>query len=189
MALAEIRLPVVSRRDLVLVPALEAEPAVVWLGGEHDMSTAAALSETLDQGIALGRDVVVDLSGVEFMAATTVGVIVRARESLRLRSRSLVLRSPSRCARRVLELCGVADLIDPTGADVSRETGPADALCSWVAAPGTVRLDPYSSPSAALPADISDSNRLDHVVDIGALSSAVGDEPADRANVAGGGGP
>ena len=114
MAIAECPLPVVSRRDLVLLPAHDAEPTVVWLCGEHDMSTAAALSEILDRAIALDRDVVVDLSGVEFMAVATVGVILRARESLRLRARSWALRSPSRCARRVLELCGLADLIDPS---------------------------------------------------------------------------
>jgi anti-anti-sigma factor len=130
VALAEHPLPVVSRRDLVLLPAHDAEHTVVRLRGEHDMFTAAALSDILDRAIALDRDVMVDLSGVEFMAAATVGVILGARESLRLRSRSLALRSPSRCARRVLELCGLEDLIGPPGAEVAWATGTADGPSS-----------------------------------------------------------
>jgi hypothetical protein len=41
---------------------------VVWLSGEHDTSTVAALWETLAGALALDNaDRVLDLSGVEFM--------------------------------------------------------------------------------------------------------------------------
>jgi anti-anti-sigma regulatory factor len=48
------------------------------------------------------------------MAVATVGVLCHAGELLRRQSRSLVLRSPSRCAKRVLDLCGVTDLFEPS---------------------------------------------------------------------------
>jgi len=81
---------------------------VVWLRGEHDIATMPSLADAISRAISLDDgDVVVDLSDVEFMGAATVGVILRAREALRLRSRSLELRSPSTRARRVLDLCGV----------------------------------------------------------------------------------
>jgi anti-anti-sigma factor len=86
--------------------------SVVWLRGEHDLSTVGPLSEILARAIASGHgDLVVDLSEVQFMAAATVGVLRRARQLLGVQSRSLALRSPSRRARRVIELCGDADLI------------------------------------------------------------------------------
>jgi anti-anti-sigma factor len=96
------------------------------LRGEHDVSTVTALSETLARAIAADHaDLVVDLSGVQFMDAATVGVIVRAREFLGARSRCLTLRSPSRCASRVLHLCGVDDRTAVArGAAVARRAGP-----------------------------------------------------------------
>ena len=56
-------------------------------------------------------DLVVDMSGVTFLDASTIGVVVRASRHLLRRSRSLAVRSPSTCARRVLQLCDLADLI------------------------------------------------------------------------------
>ena len=67
-------------------------------------------------------DLVLDLSGVEFMDAATVRLIIRAREFLRLRSRSLTLRSPSTHARRVLDLCGLDDHLDRHPVDAARMT-------------------------------------------------------------------
>ena len=111
---------VVTRRDVPAYAEREADRMVVWLKGEHDASTVDALWETLDRAIAFDdADLVIDLSEVEFMGSATVGVIVRARESLRPRSRSLTLRSPSRCARRLLDLYGLADRLDPYAAGVS----------------------------------------------------------------------
>ena len=107
---------------------------VVWLRGEHDISTHGALCVTLACAIALDpARLVVDLSEVRFMAASTLRAIVRAREFRRLRSQSLVVRSPSACARRVIETCGLGDLVRP-----ERLNGePGHALGSWVEVPAT----------------------------------------------------
>ena len=105
---------------------------VVWLHGEHDISTQGALCVTLACAIALDPALlVVDLSEVRFMAASTIRVILRAREFRRLRSRSLVVRSPSACARRVIETCGLGDLFGLEGPSGE----PGHALGSWVQVP------------------------------------------------------
>jgi anti-anti-sigma regulatory factor len=70
-------------------------------------------------------DVVLDLSEVEFIDAAIVGVIVRAREFLGMRSRRLTLRSPSACASHVMKLCGVDDRTAVVrGAAVACRAGP-----------------------------------------------------------------
>jgi anti-anti-sigma factor len=118
--------PAFPRRRLGAFAPPEPVRHVVSLCGEHDRSTVAALSEVLARAIAADHaDLVLDLSGVEFMDAATVGVIVRAREFLGVRSRCLTLQSPSRCASRVLKLCGVDDRTAVArGAAVACRAGP-----------------------------------------------------------------
>jgi anti-anti-sigma factor len=102
MALAELS-PVAAGNG-------DADGNVVWLRGDHDIYTVAALWETMARAIAFDdSDVVVDLSAVDFMGASTISVLVRARKILRSRSRSLTLRSPSTRASRVLGLCRLAN--------------------------------------------------------------------------------
>lgn len=152
MSLTETSFVTVSHRGPMAFTERDADCTVVWLRGEQDIAAAAALSETLAWAIALDdADLVVDLSRVNFMGAATVGVIIRAREFLRPQSRSVVVRSPSTCARRVLDLCGLADLLDPRAVDVTRLTGPADALGAWVAVPATDRLDRRADASSPTP--------------------------------------
>jgi anti-anti-sigma factor len=116
--------------------------AVVWLGGDHDISTVAALAETMARVIALDdADLVVDLSGVRFIGAATVEVLGRARDFLQVHSRALTLRSPPARVSRVLELSGLADLVDPSPAGAVHLDGTAGALGTWVAVPATERAD------------------------------------------------
>lgn len=85
---------------------------IVWLHGEHDAANAAALSATMARAIAIDdANIVVDLSDVEFMSAATVEVILRTRTYLADHSRVLALRAPSPCARRVVTICGLDDLL------------------------------------------------------------------------------
>jgi anti-anti-sigma factor len=107
---------------------------VVWLWGEHDLSTDSALCLTLARAIALdGAGLIVDLSGVEFMGASTLSIIVRARDFLLQRSASFTVRSPSACARRVIRVCGLDDLLGLSPEMAAYVTG--EALRSWVAVP------------------------------------------------------
>ena len=59
----------------------------------------------------------IDLSGATFVGSATIRVIARTCVSLQRRSRSLMVRSPSRCAQRALDLYDVADRLDPRNAD------------------------------------------------------------------------
>ena len=52
---------------------------VVLLLGEHDAASSGALASTLSGALdAAGSGLVVDLSGVRFMGAATIGVVCRA---------------------------------------------------------------------------------------------------------------
>ena len=103
--------PLTFLDSIFMAPAeWDAEAGVVWLRGEHDSSTTPVLSEVISQALELsGGDLLLDLSEVLFMDASTVAVFARTQETLRPRSRLLVLRSPSRCANRVLDLCGFSE--------------------------------------------------------------------------------
>ncbi len=104
----------VSNRPHVCRGGLEIGAIVVWLWGEHDLSTDSALCLALARAIALdGAGLIVDLSGVEFMGASTLGVIAQA-ELLRQRSASFTVRSPATFLRRVISACGLDDLLTPS---------------------------------------------------------------------------
>jgi anti-sigma B factor antagonist len=114
MTLTESSSVIAPLEDLAEAAGPNANRNVVWLRGEYDISTETALSHTMAQAMALDeRDLVVDLSGVQFMDAATIGVFIRTRNDLRLQFRSLTLRSCSRFARRLLDLCDLTDLLDP----------------------------------------------------------------------------
>jgi len=126
----------------------ETEPIVVWLGGEHDIATDIALRRTLERAIAFnGSALVLDLAKVELLSASTLGVIVTARNYLRQRSRSLTVRHASAHVRRIIAICDLDYLFSPElnllRADVSlfsphlaeAGAGTAKTLNSWVPAP------------------------------------------------------
>jgi anti-anti-sigma factor len=100
----------------VAVAEREADHNVVWLRGEYDISTVTTLTQTITETIVLDEaSLVVDLSDVQFMDAATIGVIIGARNDLLLQTRSLAIRSPSRQARRVLDLCCLTEFfVDPS---------------------------------------------------------------------------
>jgi anti-anti-sigma factor len=130
-------------------PLGDADHTVVWVRGEHDIATKVSLAVAIAR--AAQRDdapLLVDLSGVTFMDASTVGAIVGSRNRLGSRGQSLELRAPSALALRVIGLCGLTDLIrrDPVHA-----TGASAALRSWVDVPtieASERVDHETAPLA-----------------------------------------
>ena len=87
---------------------------MLWLGGEHDIATADVVAGALAAAIATDHtDVIVDLSGVEFLGAATIHLLERSRVLLRRQGRSLTLGFPSKCARRALALADLP-LLDDT---------------------------------------------------------------------------
>ena len=88
---------------------------IVWLSGEHDIATAWMVADILARAIALDEaDLIVDLSETDFMGSCTAAMLLRARTLLVARNRTLIVRAPSRSARRVIELFGAGSLIGPT---------------------------------------------------------------------------
>jgi anti-anti-sigma factor len=86
---------------------------VVWLYGEHDIATMFDLADTLAKAIcADDANLIIDLSGVTFIDVATIHVVRRACDVLAEQSRSVTLRSPSRQAKRVLDLCGFTGLVE-----------------------------------------------------------------------------
>jgi anti-anti-sigma factor len=98
--------------DLVRIEH-DQNPILVWLCGEHDFFSAWTLWQGMAEAIgASDADVVADLSDVEFMSVSNVNVFLRARELLQQQSRELVLRAPSKRARRVFEVAGLLSIVD-----------------------------------------------------------------------------
>ncbi len=107
---------------------------VVWVRGDQDATTRLQLSVELARAAGLRRaEVVVDLSGVTFMDASTIGALVVANNHLLADSCSLSIRNPSLRARRLLELCELTHLIDDDASPAQPTAAPA--LRSWVEVP------------------------------------------------------
>lgn len=79
----------------------------VVVQGEIDLVTAPMLERQLEDALASGRELVeVDLSGVTFMDARGVSVLVAARKAAG-DATSLRLHAPSDAVVRMLDLCGI----------------------------------------------------------------------------------
>jgi hypothetical protein len=64
---------------------------------------------------------------VTFMSAATIDELLRGRDLLLSRSRTVALRSPSRCARRLLDFFGLAGLVES-----GEQTGPVAVDSPWL---------------------------------------------------------
>lgn len=111
--------------------------AAVWLWGEHDLATVRIVTTALAAAVAVEDvPVVVDLSDVDFMDASTLSSLMNGRKLLAGRGRRLTVRSPQPFSRRLLELCDLAGLVE---ADVpsARDPRAPTALQSWIAVPAS----------------------------------------------------
>ncbi|WP_084402220.1 STAS domain-containing protein [Lentzea albidocapillata] len=87
--------------------------AVVELVGEVDMSTAPLLAERLAGLLAEDIDhVVLDLSGLTFLSAAGVNVLLAADRSARTRGVAISLAGCGGVVRRVLQATGVQNRFD-----------------------------------------------------------------------------
>lgn len=106
--------------------------------GEVDMATAPELAERLDTAIRESAGpFVLDLSGVDFLDSTGLGILLRGRGLLGREDRSLAVICPYGRVRRVFELSGLSTVFalypsrDAAAADlVPLEPEPAPALRS-----------------------------------------------------------
>lgn len=87
------------------------EDTTVEVAGEIDMATAPRLREVLALAYRPRGRVFIDLSEVTFMDCAGFAPIAEMRERLGEHHGNLVIRSPSRRARRLLDLLELSHLI------------------------------------------------------------------------------
>jgi len=143
--------------DRPLAPGDRHDPdIVVWLRGDQDVSTDGTLCRALARAISLDdAALVVDLSGAELVGLSTLAIIARAREFLGLWSRSLTVRSPSANTRRIIDICGLNDLLGPGEAHGTA----GQALGSRVEMPATAPAARRPGSSTPLPAHVGERAR------------------------------
>jgi len=88
---------------------------VIHVAGELDVATsgllAAAVARAMEAGNAGRADLVVDLAHVRFIDASGVNVLIRAASRARGADGTLVLRSPSRAVRRMLDVLRLREVL------------------------------------------------------------------------------
>ena len=117
MARTEASLPGAIRPRIVTVStAAHGDTIVVQMRGDHDRSSVPALAAVLASAVACETaNVVVDLSEVRFINAATIRVLTAAGDFMSGQGRTFAMRSPTRGARRILDLCGVGCPVEPEG--------------------------------------------------------------------------
>jgi anti-anti-sigma factor len=102
-----------SSQVLVVRAGDPMDDTVIWLAGEHDMSSIGQLSRAIADVVDAERsNVVFDLSRVEFMDSTVILQLLKASTRLGADGRTARVRDPSPAAHYVLDLCGLTHLVE-----------------------------------------------------------------------------
>jgi anti-sigma B factor antagonist len=98
--------------DVVIKPAGQvAGTRVIAVSGEADLSSCEPLRRALDEVIADGAErVELDLTHLDFIDSTGIGVLVAALKRMQARGGEIALRSPGPSVVRVLEITGLSAL-------------------------------------------------------------------------------
>ena len=85
----------------------------VNLTGELDTGSADMVRDEMDRLIAIKKldRLIIDLSALEFMDSTGIGVLLGRYKKLKAKSVPIFLASPVRCVDKVLMLSGVYDIM------------------------------------------------------------------------------
>jgi anti-anti-sigma factor len=87
--------------------------AVVVLGGEHDLSSADEVQQTLDQSLAACDHLIVDLSTAEFIDSTIVALLLQTKKNATELDRKFnVVLGSAPVVERILEVTGVVPLLN-----------------------------------------------------------------------------
>ena len=110
---------------------------VLRVSGEIDLSNSSQFQRDLDDTIAAAAgDVMVDLSALEFMDSTALCAMLRARNRLSARRRTLILVAAPGRTRRLFEITGLetAFALEDTLQDaVCRATGSSQVAARVLA--------------------------------------------------------
>lgn len=128
---------------------------VLGIRGEVDILTAPDLGALVDTAIDDGhRFVVLDLAELDFMDASGLRVIAHAARRLNSLAGEVVIRSPSRIVRRMLDLAGLTAVVrldQPEPAPDRLVHAQAVEVATTTTAPDG--LTPRLGPVTAIPAD------------------------------------
>ncbi len=100
------------------VPTIEVrsprpQVALVVLAGEHDLHSADEVQQTFDQSLAVCDHLIVDLSAVEFIDSTIIGVLLQTKkDTLERDSKFNVVLGTAPIVERILEVTGVVPLLN-----------------------------------------------------------------------------
>lgn len=112
--------------DLSLDTRTEGERTVVAVGGEIDVYTAPQLRERVVQLVSDGKvDLVLDLTHVEFLDSTGLGVLVGALNRVRNHEGSLALVLTQERILKIFEITGLRTVF-PIFPTVAEAVGTAD---------------------------------------------------------------
>ena len=88
------------------------DPAVVFLRGDIDMSSAPVIGVTIDARRRAGcTDITLDLSDVSFMDSQGLNELIKAHRTLTAQGGRLVLRAPSHPVELALLVAGIDAVI------------------------------------------------------------------------------
>jgi stage II sporulation protein AA (anti-sigma F factor antagonist) len=92
-------------------PGGRARQIIVLVKGEVDVATsahlAAAITRAMEREAGGKVDLVIDLSQLRFIDVSGINVLLRAARQARAGGGTLVLRSPNRTVRRLLDVLGL----------------------------------------------------------------------------------
>ena len=98
--------------QLAMVTTSGTNPVVVTAVGEFDFESSERLRSALMAVTTdCDGDVIVDLSGTEFLDSIAIGVILQTWQRLRSLERELVIRAPHERIRRVLEIASIGEVV------------------------------------------------------------------------------
>ena len=97
--------------DLRISSVDDAGRRVLTLAGSVDLGSRSLLTDAVSTAVAEAgvEQVVLDLSGVEFIDSTGLGAIVESSGKAEDTGRGFALRNPSKRVGRILELTGLDD--------------------------------------------------------------------------------
>jgi anti-anti-sigma factor len=90
---------------------------VIHVRGEIDIASCERLRDAIEPHLGPRQSIVLDLSEVEFMDSSSLGVLLQARGTLTADGGSLVLRNPSASAQRLLTAAQAEDLLEAHAVD------------------------------------------------------------------------
>jgi anti-anti-sigma factor len=102
------------------IVARDGNSVTVRVAGEIDMATTPALRSCLAECLAEGfTQVTMDMTEMEFIDSSGLGVLVWALKELRSRGGELIIKNPPSIAKKILGVSGLSPYLEIVSSDPS----------------------------------------------------------------------